>query len=58
MSEYTPTTEDIREIESDDCPDCGGQGLVRGEDRLLLCSRCDATGQVSTTVIYRQEGTP
>ena len=30
-----------------DCPDCGGQGVVQGWDRLLLCSRCSATGAVS-----------
>ena len=46
-----------RDVESDDCPDCGGQGVVQGEDRLLLCSRCDATGEVSTTVIDGQTTT-
>ena len=35
-----------REDDAEDCPDCGGQGVVQGEDRLLLCSRCDATGEV------------
>lgn len=35
-SGYTPS----------DCPDCDGQGVVMGSDRLLLCSRCDASGDV------------
>ena len=35
-----------REVETDDCPDCNGQGVVQGEDRLLLCSRCSATGEI------------
>ena len=28
------------------CPDCKGQGVVQGWDRLLLCSRCSASGEV------------
>jgi ribosomal protein L37AE/L43A len=28
-----------------DCPDCGGRGAVMGADSILLCSRCDATGE-------------
>jgi hypothetical protein len=32
-----------------DCPDCDGRGSVMGADHILLCSQCDATGEVPMT---------
>lgn len=29
------------------CPDCEGQGFVHGSDRILLCSRCDMSGETN-----------
>lgn len=29
-----------------DCPDCAGQGTSVEADRILLCSRCSATGEI------------
>ena len=36
---------DGRNATGGDCPDCEGRGTIQGADRMLLCSRCDATGE-------------
>lgn len=40
MSDYTEEEEEL-------CPDCDGQGIAVGSDRMLLCARCDMTGEIT-----------